>query len=180
MQKFIKSILFSFFVFVSTVYFGQKQIKNSSYTIKENLDFPFGTLVKLKVEIIDGASLKLKSLDGRYLIKIKEVNDVTIKEPFTIEFIDESGDFPTENFALYKKLYRKEVENSLSSDQIKKMQKNYVGKIFIVLGYESGQFIGIPKESDYVAKNVKTFQLIKQDVGFYFKNYIVIDSKLLD
>lgn len=180
MQKFIKSILFLLFVFVSTVYFGQKQIKNSSYIIKENLDFPFGTLVKLKVEIVDGSSLKLKALEGRFLIKIKEINDKVLKEPFTIEFVDESGDFPTENFALYKKLYRKEVENGLSLDKIKKIQKNYVGKTFIVLGYESGQFIGIPRESDYVAKNVKSFQLIKQDVGFHFKNYIVIDSKLSD
>ncbi len=58
------------------------------------------------------------------------------------------------------------------------MQKDYVGKTFIVLAYETGKFVGIPNESDYVRKKVNSPRLMRQDVSFQFKNYIVIDSKL--
>lgn len=178
MQKSIKTISFFLFVCISSMFFGQIKTGKPASVIKEKLAFPFGTLVKLKFEIIDGASLKQKSLDGIYMMKIKEVNGNSLKEPFTLEFIDETGEFPTENFALYKKIHRREAENDLSSDEIKKMEKDYVGKTFIVLAYESGKFVGTPEESDYVYKKVHLPRLIKQDVSFQFKNYMVIDSKL--
>ncbi|MCS3869202.1 hypothetical protein J3D55_002118 [Chryseobacterium ginsenosidimutans] len=177
MQKPIKTILIFLFVLISTIFFGQNQTENS-LLIKENLDFPFGTIVKMKVEIIDGASLNLKALQGQYLIKIKEINDKSLEKPVIMEFVDESREFPTNNFALYELLYEKEVENGLSSDKIAEMNKNYVGKIVVVLGYESGKFTGSPNKSEYVKTNVNSFQLVNQDYGFHFKNYIVIDSKL--
>ncbi len=91
---------------ISNLYFGQKQIQNSSSVIKKNLDYPFGTLLKLKVEIVDGTDLKMKVFEGRYLVKITEVNGVSVAKPFIMEFVDDSGEFPTEDFSLYKKLYK--------------------------------------------------------------------------
>ncbi|WBV52823.1 hypothetical protein [Chryseobacterium gambrini] len=178
MKKYFLSALFFISVLISNVYFGQNHISNSSSVIKENLDYPFGTLVKLKVEIVDGTDLKLKAMEGRYLINIIEVNDIPVDKPFIMEFIDDSGEFPTEDFSLYKKLYKIEAEHDFSLDDIKKMQKDYVGKTFIVLAYETGKFVGIPNESDYVRKKVNLPRLMRQDVSFQFKNYIVIDSKL--
>lgn len=180
MQKPVKIISFFLFVCISTMLFGQSSRAKTSYSIKENLDFPFGTLIKLKIEIIDGTSLKQKSLNGIYLMKINEINDQPFKESFITEFIDKSGEFPTEDFGLYEKVYKKKVKNSLSSDEIDKIQKNYVGKTFTVLAYESGKFVGIPNESDFVKKKVNLPRLMKQDVIFHFKNYIVIESKLPD
>ena len=58
------------------------------------------------------------------------------------------------------------------------MQKNYVRKTFIVLAYETGKFVGTPNESDYVRKKVNLPRLMRQDVSFQFKNYMVLDSKL--
>ncbi len=180
MKKYFLSVIFVLFLSISNLYFGQKQIQNSSSVIKENLDFPFGTLLKLKVEIVDGTDLKMKVFEGRYLVKIKEINGVSVAKPLIMEFEDDSGEFPTEDFSLYKKLYNKEAEHDFSLDQIKKMQKDYVGKTFTVLAYESGKFVGNPKESDYVYKKVHLPRLIRQDVSFQFKNYIVIDFKLSD
>lgn len=180
MKKYFLSAIIALLFLISNLYFGQKQIQNSSSVIKENLDYPFGTLLKLKVEIVDGTDLKLKAMEGRYLIKIKEVNDIPADKPFIMEFIDDSGEFPTEDFSLYKKLYKIEAEHDFSLDDIKKMQKDYVGKTFIVLAYETGKFVGIPNESDYVRKKVNLPRLMRQDVSFQFKNYLVIDSKLKD
>ena len=58
------------------------------------------------------------------------------------------------------------------------MKKNYVEKICIVLAYESGKFVGTPNESDYVHTKVNSPRLMRQDVSFQFKNYMVIDSDL--
>lgn len=178
MKKYFLSALFVISALISNLYFGQNRIPNSSSVIKENLDYPFGTLVKLKVEIVDGTDLKMKVFEGRYLVKITEVNGVSVAKPFIMEFVDDSGEFPTEDFSLYKKNYGKESKGGLSLEQIKKIQKDYVGKTFTILGYESGKFLGIPNESDYVRKKVNSPRLMRQDVSFQFKNYIVIDSEL--
>lgn len=180
MKKYFLSAIIALLFLISNLYFGQKQIQNSSSVIKENLDYPFGTLVKLKVEIVDGTDLKLKAMEGHYLINIKEVNDIPADKPFIMEFVDDSGEFPTEHFSLYKKLYKIEAEHDFSLDDIKKMQKYYVGRTFIVLAYETGKFVGIPNESDYVRKKVNLPRLMRQDVSFQFKNYLMIDSKLKD
>jgi len=150
---------------------------NSNFKIKEKLEYPFGTILKLKIEIIDGKDLEMKEFSGEYLIKIIEVNDNKVPEPQIMSFSDESGLFPSDNFELYKFLYGKETGN-LSEDLIKKMNKNYVGKIFNVLAYESGNFSGSPVNSDYVTNHVSDFDLATQDISFQFVNFIKITTKL--
>ncbi|MFV0531158.1 MAG: hypothetical protein ACK5MD_06935 [Flavobacteriales bacterium] len=177
MLKFFKIIQILLLTLSLTNCYAQNKVESSNYKIIEKLNFPFGTLVRLTIEVIDGKNLRLKALQSEYLIKIIEVNDVKIESPLIIEFIDKTGEFPENNFKLYKLLYGNEM-GSLSSDMIKKMNKSYVGKKFSVLAYESGKFTGNPNKSDYVKDTISSFELIRQDTNFLFKNFIIITSKL--
>lgn len=168
------NIIFTLFFLYSC---SQTNLNNSKTEVRETLNYPFGTLVKLKIKVIDGNELKLKKYSNSYLIQIIEVNDNKLSKSTILEFLDESEEFPTNDFDLFKSIYGKETEN-LSSEMIKKMNKNYVGKIFNVLGYESGKFSGSPINSEYVENKIKPFNLVKQDISFQFINFIVITRKL--
>ena len=171
----------SLFLFLSMIIISCDAQNTNDLTInsiKEKLNVPFGTLVKLKIEIIDGKSLKLKEHQSGYLMKVLETNDAKLEKPFIIDFEDQTGEFPKNDFALYEFLYGKKVEDGLSSDKIEEMNKVYIGKVYYVLAYESGCFGGIPNVGKYVHENSNAFRLARQDTSFFFKNHIVIDTKI--
>jgi len=58
-----------------------------------------------------------------------------------------------------------------SYDADKEMKQKYVGKQFDVVAYETGEFTGVP---DGYFK----YQRVRQDVGFGFKNYLIIVADL--
>lgn len=135
------------------------------YTIKEKLGHPFGTILKMNVEIIDGESLNDKVHRSDFLFKIKSVDGKRIHENYILEFSDETGHFPNNDFKLYKYLYGKET-GSLSGAEIDKMKKQYAGRTFDILAYETGEFTGIPR-GNYDC------EIPRQGTGFYFKNYVI-------
>ncbi len=156
---------------------NKTKIENS---FKEKLNVPFGTLVKLKVKIIDGDQLRKKLYVGTYLIEISEVNSMKLDDTIIMIFKDATNQFPKDDFELYEQLYGKKI-GRLSSEQIENMKKNYVGKTYDILAYESGKFVGMPQKSEYVKENIKiNDDIIATNTNFYFDNYIVIYSKLND
>lgn len=162
--------LLALFLCFSPLAFSQQKTK---YTVKERLNEPFGTVVKLNIEIVDGDSLQRKEFGGIYLLKILKINGQTLKIPITIEFEDRTGDFPSENFSLFEHIFGRSVNGSISSKVIDKMKVRYVGKRYNIEGYESGEFTGNP---DYSQSEMP--QILEQNVSFHFKNYIVIVHNL--
>lgn len=147
---------------------GQATLKSNQ--VKQLLILPFGTIAKMNIEIIDGDKLDDKGYSGAYLFKIKTVDSIKISKPIIIEFKDEMGKFPADEFQLYKYLYGRETE-SLTSDTITLMKKEYVGKGFTILAYETGEFSGVPD-------NYFKYQPVRQDRGFYFRHYIIVVANL--
>lgn len=135
-------------------------------SIKEKLNVPFGTIVKMKVEIVDGDELRMKGYTGLFLFRVLSVSDKKLTKAAIIEFTDETGKFPNEMFGLYKYLYGK-ATGSLSSKEEEIMKKKYVGKVFEIIGYETGGFIGEPV--DYYK-----YQETKQNWSFHFRNYLIV------
>ena len=126
---------------------------------KEFLGFPFGTVLELKVEIIDGS--KYSTREG-YLMKILEINNKKSKELIILGFDDgHSNEFPSDDLDLYKKLYGKEAE-IIEYDVLLKMKKEYVGKIYTITAFETGRFVGIPREFNKLTE------------GFHFETYLRI------
>ena len=150
--------------------FVSDQLDSSKSIITTKLNVPFGTISKLNVEIYDGDKLEIKEYQGVFLFKVNSINDKTLNDTLLMEFVDETGQFANNNFELYKLTYGKSV-GRLSSPKIDRMKKKYVGKKFILMAYETGQFSGIP--NDYFK-----YRPIRADKYFHFKNYLIVVSNL--
>ena len=124
----------------------------------------------MNIEIIDGDKLDDKGYEGSFLFKIKSVDSIKLSKPIIIELKDETGKFPTDVFQLYKYLYGRET-GAPTSDTTEKMKKEYVGKTFKVVAYETGEFSGVPD-------NYFKYQPVRQDRGFYFRHYIIVVADL--
>jgi hypothetical protein len=105
-------------IFAIKFAFGQDTIKPKQI-IKERLPVHFGTLAKLKVEVVDGDSLDDKYHEGDFLFKVKCVDSISLTKAIIIEFKDETGRF-------------------------KIINKKNVGQEFTIVAYETGEFSGIP------------------------------------
>lgn len=163
-------IIFSVFCW-STQVFAQSdkhQDISQEYQISEQLNLPFGTIVNLKVEIVSGESLRMKEYQSSYLFLIKEIDGTPLADSLIMTFADETETFPSDDFELYEWLYGEEV-GRLSSETINEMQKQYVGKIFDVIAYETGAFAGDPE-------GVYNYQMARQSSGFHFRNWLIVIS----
>ena len=157
-----------FFFFLTLTIYGQATGKSKQ--VKNLLPIPFGTITKLTIQIVDGDQLGDKGYQSAYLFKIKTVDSVKLSKPVLIEFKDETGKFPADEFQLYKYVYGRET-GSLTSDTIKMIKKEYVGKSFTITAYETGEFTGIPD-------NYFNYQPVRQDRSFYFRHYIIVVADL--
>ena len=144
------------------------QNDSSKTTLSTKLTIPFGTIAKLEVEIYDGDSLQIKAYQGTYLLKINSVDGKQQIDTLLMTFEDETDGLANNNFRLFKLIYGRKT-NSISGKQIDQMKKNYVGKKLTLMAYESGRFIGMPK--DYFK-----YRPIVAGREFHFENYLVIVS----
>jgi hypothetical protein len=163
MHLFVFGMAFIFFRVNTT--FAQDSIA-SKQSFREKLAVPFGKIVPMNIEIVDGDKLDDKGYQSSFLIKVKSVENKSLGKPIIFEFKDETGNFPGDEFELYKYLYGKET-GTISSKISSEIKKNYVGKEFNIMAYESGGFTGIP--DDYFK-----YQPVRQDRMFHFSNYIIV------
>lgn len=144
----------------------QSQMLQPHISVKERLNHPFGTILKMDIEIFDGDSTYEKGNSGNYFMRILRIEDSVISDTIILPFQDERGSFPADDFSLYKKLYHKET-GTLTSIEINKMKLQYVKKRFRIAAYESGEFTGLPN-------GYNNYQEERADKGFHFKNYLVV------
>jgi len=147
-----------------------QDLVKSNASIKELLNQPFGTLLKLSVQIIDGDSLDSKGLASSFVFRVKSIDGIALLDTILMEFKDETDKFPNDVVELSKYLYGDDRGRS-SFDADIEMKKKYVGKQFDIVAYETGEFIGVP---DGYFK----YQPVRQDVGFGFKNYLIVVADL--
>ena len=169
-KYFAKYSFFFVFAFGATMSaFGQDTTRPKEM-IEEKLAIPFGTIRKMNIVIVDGDQLRDKAHQGSFLFSVKSVDSTTFLNPVTIEFKDETGKFPRDEFELYKYLHGKKA-TTLSAKQSEEMKKKYVGKEFTVAAYETGEFTGLPE-------NYFKYQPVRQDYGFHFRHYIIVVADL--
>ena len=165
MIKLSRQIVYIFFISLVTCCKSTK-VESSSNQIKEKLEHPFGTALKMTIEIVRGELLDAVYYGSSYVLKIKSVEGKSVGGNVILDFEDKTGHFPRNGFDLHKYLYGKEV-GSMGRDTEERMNKEYVGRTYEVIAYESGEFTGIPNGySNYIEPVA--------DFGFHFKNYIVI------
>jgi hypothetical protein len=132
------------------------------------LGVPMGRAVEIDATIVAGRELGDKASDGTYLLRVNEVERKAI-EPVVIPFYVQSwGDakLASNEFDLYK-LKKGKKAGSLNEDQIKEIERGYVGKRVTLAVYEVGQFSGIPG-------NLPKDAAIWQDHGYCFQTELVV------
>ena len=150
---------------------------SSKIIILPKLGIPFGTMSRLEVEVYDGDNLHWKEYVGTYLLKINSLNDKKINDTLLLRFTDETETFASDDFSLYQLIYKKKV-GSLSSGQLKKMKKRYVGKKFTVMAYETGQFKGTPDKYFDYTPYIPGIPHFFATLPFHFQHSLVIVSNL--
>lgn len=131
------------------------------------LGVPLGKVATVRATVVDGDSLRTKADSGSYLLKITEVNGIKLDTQPIVDFALAPGSnvkLANGNFALYE-LKTGEEAKSLTSEQIEKLKKDYVGKSFLLQVYELGGFTGIPA-------NMPKEVAVWQDTGFHFQTYL--------
>lgn len=166
-----RSLFLAFITLTQLKGFTQSPDSTSQITLKPKLGIPFGTITSLKVEIISGDNIS-KADQGSYLMKVVSVGDEEVSDTIILHFIDKTGDFSNEGFKLFEKVYGKET-GSINSEQRLTIEKDYVGKTFTIMAYESGEFVGAPDQYfDY--------QPVSQTTGFHFKSYLIVVANQTD
>jgi len=150
---------------------------SSKMIILPKLGIPLGTMSKLEVEVYDGDNLHRKEYEGTYLLKVNSLDNKKINDTLLLRFTDETETLASDDFSLYQLIYQKKV-GSLSSLQLEKMKKRYVGKKFTVMAYETGQFKGTPDKYFDYKPVIQGIPHVFATLPFHFQHSLVIVSNL--
>jgi len=164
--------LLSFCIFCSCTSEPKKPIiwnyDTTDCACKPKLGQQFGTIYNLKVKVIDGEDLRMKAYWGVYLMKILEVEGVQINDTILMTFKDRTDEFPEGSYELREHL-KGDINSRIEPEEELEFEKDYIGKTFDIVAYESGTFEGIPE-------NYFDYQPVMTARGFYFINYLMVIS----
>lgn len=120
-----------------------------------------------------------KASEGRYFLQVRNVDGVPLKSrvfmPFEVRGGNLDGDdpfggggfsIPTNSFELYRQKNGRNAKE-LSSNEIRELEKGFIGRNYKLLAYETGMFSGVPKG---LPKNYPVWQ----GRGFSFSTHLVV------
>jgi hypothetical protein len=134
-----------------------------------DLGKPLGVCCELEATIFRGSDLNTKGSEGRYLLRVINVDGTLLPNPILMNFEVPRfvrSKLANDDMALYEKVNGTPA-SELSADQIRALEANYVGKTVHVSAYEKGGFSGIP---NVMPKDAPVWQ----DHGFYFETWLVV------
>lgn len=137
-------------------------------SLKPHLSVPFGKICSMEVVVVRGDDLKLKVYEGTYLLKVQSVNGEKLPEPILFSFQDKTGRLPGSFGELYRSNHKKST-GAIAVKEIQRLELNYVGRHYLIVAYETGQFIGFPE-------GYFDYQPIQSGTSFHFENSLVVLS----
>jgi hypothetical protein len=139
----------------------------SQHPVIGRLGLPLGTPTDIEATVIAGRDLRMKEYEGRYLLRVITVAGRALPEPQVMEFsVRGSAHLATDASSLHE-LKTGEESHALNSDQIAKLEQDYVGKRVRMLAYETGRYSGIPR-------NLPKDFPVWQDHSFAFTTSLVV------
>jgi hypothetical protein len=139
----------------------------SQHPVIGNLGLPLGTPTEIEATIIAGRDLRMKEYENRYLLRITTVAGRTLPEPQVMDFsVRGSAHLAADASALHE-LKTGQESRAIDSDQIPKLEQDYVGKRVRLLAYETGRYSGIPR-------NLPKDFPVWQDHSFAFTTSLVV------
>ena len=147
------------------------QDPSDRYWNKETLYYEYGSIIKLRIEIVDGSSLGFVQYRGNYLAKVLKIDGRKPESTLVFEFdnILVRG-MPDNNFYSYRNLFGDELLN-MRKVMLANKEKQILGRVYEVMAYETGEFIGLPEgfpenKTDSIA------------LPFQFRNHLYIVANL--
>ena len=141
------------------------------YWNKETLYYEYGSIIKLRIEIVDGSSLGFVQYRGNYLAKVLKIDGRKPESALVFEFdnILVRG-MPDNDFYSYRNLFGDELLN-MRKVMLANKEKQILGRVYEVMAYETGEFIGLPEgfpenKTDSIA------------LPFQFRNHLYIVANL--
>jgi hypothetical protein len=175
------SVIISFLFYghtMSQVRLGDSYpVDSSKIELITKLGIPFGEIAKLEVEVYDGDTLLRKTYQGTFLLKINSINGKPLTDTLILRFTDETKTLASDDFGFYELMYKKKT-GSISYEQAAKIRKKYVGKKFIFMAYETGQFKGTPDEYFDYKPTIPGVPKYFATRSFYFEHSLVLVSRL--
>lgn len=145
-----------------------------SSNVVGTLGVPFGVCVPIRATVSRSDS-NSKASQGRYFLKVTHVDGKPLRRPSVCSFVQHR--FATKNvkianddFELYE-LRNGKRAGSLSGEQVRDLEKSYVGTQLELIVYETGGFRGIPE-------NLPKEVLVWQDYGYGFQTELIVMDQI--
>ena len=129
---------------------GKKIIDADSFNCEDTvvvgrMGVPLGKVVQIEAIVVSGDSTRMKAHAGKYLLKVLSVGtDVHLANMPVYEFSGGGEKLAPDSFSLYK-MKKGKSTGTLTGDEVRELEKDYVGRGFTLLVYESGKFWGMPQ-----------------------------------
>lgn len=130
---------------------------------------PLGQVTPIEAVVVSGDALGDKASAGSYFLSVRAVGGVALKKEVLMPFYEQTFgkyELPNDHFELHKFKTGRDAK-SLSSDQVRELEKGFVGARLNLLAYETGGFTGIPRGLP------RDFP-VWQDTLFHFRSSLVI------
>ena len=166
MLKKLIIVLFFFNLIILKAY-SQFSEKDTVFDNRSILGKPFGTILKLKVKVIE---CKRFACVNKFKLRILKINGEVVTDSISLPYNDYSGNIPLIERGNKESIIKREkYKNRLEFVELEKLEGGILGKEYDVIAYETGEFVGIPdKAFDYIGT--------MQCTGFYFKNSLIVLS----
>jgi hypothetical protein len=105
---------------------GDKEKMLYPRNVKEYLGHPFGTVVKLEAELVDGTTRNIKGDEDILFLRVTSVAGIPLKNTVEIRFEDETGKVSPYAFGLYRtSRIDAEIKDVDTASEIK---KGFIGR----------------------------------------------------
>jgi hypothetical protein len=149
-------------------------IASSRVKVIGELGIPMMTVCRIEGVIFAGRERgHFKAVTSDYYLRVISVNEKPLAAPAVMEFSVKSSRvvLPSTTSELYKLVYKREMNNEFNDAGLDMLEKEYVGRKFSLLAYETGYFNGMPHG---MPKNYPLWQ----DHGAGFSSSLIILDKV--
>jgi hypothetical protein len=130
---------------------------------------PLGKVVVMEVTVVAGDENSKRGA-GKYYLRVNVADGVKPAESPMMSFggrVPGTMPLPGNTIELYRHKHNRDPDVDLDDQQIRELEKGYVGKTLKLLAYETGRFAGIPER---LPKDYRPWQ----DHRFMFVTELVI------
>ncbi len=146
------------------------QALNQGVSIRGRLGIPLGHAVEIEAQVVLNLSAGEKDDVHNYRLKVTEIGTNVMANPPVCPFWDKSSSnqkLANDGLSLYELKMGHPVNGVLWTTELEELERDYIGRSYRLLVYETGCFQGIPR-------NLPKGYFVWQDRGFRFDTNLIV------